>query len=96
MLAEIWPARGHDIKLTDNLLAGTEAGTTILADKAFLSQEMQTNLKQRHGLLLLTQEKKGMKTCSFTLPKIAKPIRQLIETVNGQLVERFKVQKMRG
>ena len=93
--ANLLPARAHDITLTDQLLAGCPAGTTVLADKAFLSYQMQTDLKQEHALELLTPLKKGMQSSFLTLPKIARPIRQLIETVNGQLVERFHIQKMR-
>ena len=52
-------------------------------------------MKENHGLLLLTPLRANMKPTDFILPDCAKGIRQLIETVNGQLAERFKVQNLR-
>ena len=93
--APVLPARPHDSQFTDDLLAGMPAGTIGLADKAFLDQDKQTTLKEKYDLLLLTPLKAGMKPTPFRLPQAASGLRQLIETVNGQLVERFKVQNMR-
>lgn len=93
--APLLPARPHDSQFTDELLAGMVAGTIGLADKAFLDEAKQIDLKQKYDLLLLTPLKSGMKPTSFRLPNAAKRLRQLIETVNGQLVDRFKVQNLR-
>jgi len=93
--APLLPARPHDSQFTDELLAGMVAGTIGLADKAFLDEAKQTDLKQKYDLLLLTPLKSGMKPTSFRLPNAAKRLRQLIETVNGQFVDRFKVQNLR-
>ena len=93
--APLLMARPHDSQHTDALLAGTPAGTLTLADKAFLDQNKQTALQEDHDLRLLTPLRAGMRPTAFMLPDILKGLRQLIETVNGQLVERFKVQEMR-
>jgi len=93
--APLLPPRPHDSQFTDILLAGMPAGAIGLADKAFLDEEKQTHLQEKHGLLLLTPLKSGMKPSPFALPAVAKKLRQRIETVNSQLVERFKVQNLR-
>jgi hypothetical protein len=93
--APLLPARPHDSQLREALLAGMPAGATALADKAFLDEAEQTRLHDQHGLLLLTPLRAGMQSTAFQMPSLAKGIRQLIETVNGQLVERFKVQNLR-
>jgi hypothetical protein len=93
--APLLMARPHDSQHTDALLAGTPAGTLALADKAFLDEDKQTALQTDHGLRLLTPLRAGMQPTAFMLPNALKGLRQLIETVNGQLVERFKVQDMR-
>ncbi len=84
--APLLPARPHDSQFRDALLAGLPAGVIALADK-----EEQSRLKDQQGLLLLTPLRSNMKPTEFVLPAMAKGIRQLIETVNGQLVNRFKV-----
>jgi hypothetical protein len=93
--APLLMARSHDSQHTDALLAGTPAGTLALADKAFLDEDKQTALREDYDLRLLTPLRAGMQPTDFMLPDVLKGWRQLIETVNGQLVERFKVQEMR-
>lgn len=88
-------ARSHDSQHTDALLAGMPAGALGLADKAFLDEDKQTALQDAYDLRLLTPLRQGMHATAFRLPESLKGLRQLIETVNGQLVERFKVQEMR-
>jgi hypothetical protein len=93
--APLLPARPHDSQFTDSLLAGMPCEAFCLADKGFLDQDKQNDLQKKHGLMLLTPLKSGMKPTEFILPETGKGLRQLIETVNGQLVERFKVQNMK-
>ena len=93
--APLLAARSHDSQHRAALLAGMPARATALADKAFLDEVEQTHLHDQYGLLLLTPLRTGMQPTGFQLPSLAKGIRQLIETVNGQLVERFKVQNLR-
>jgi len=57
--------RPHDTQFTH----------TLLADKAFLDQDKQTELAQRQGVLLLTPKKSNSIDLSFGLPALAKPIR---------------------
>ena len=93
--APLLAARPHDSQHREALLVGLPAGTCALADKAFLDETEQTRLRDQRGLLLLTPLRANMQPTPFQLPALAKGTRQLIETVNGQLVERFKVQNLR-
>ena len=93
--APLLPARPHDSQFTHDLLEGIPTGTIGLADKGFVDEAKQSLLKTNHAVLLLTPLKSGMQATPFRLPAMFKGLRQLIETVNGQLVERFKVQNMR-
>lgn len=93
--APLLQARPHDSQHTEALLAGMPAGALGLADKAFLDEDKQTALQDAYDLRLLTPLREGMHATAFILPDSLKGLRQLIETVNSQLVERFKVQEMR-
>lgn len=93
--APLLAARPHDSQHRQALLAGMPAGATALADKAFLDEAEQSRLYDQDGLLLLTPLRTGMQPTGFQSPALANGVRQLIETVNGQLVERFKVQNLR-
>lgn len=88
-------ARSHDSQHSSALLAGMPAGSLALGDKGFIDSFQQTLFQERYDLRLLTPLRQGMQPTPFQLPSPLKGLRQLIETVNGQLVERFKVQTMR-
>jgi hypothetical protein len=93
--APLLAASPHDSQYTDTLLEGTPTGTTGVADKAFIDEDKQTTLQEDHDLRLLTPQRRGMHPTPFILPTALQSLRQLVETVNSQLVERFKVQSMR-
>ena len=93
--APLLMARSHDSQHTDTLLSGIPPGVFALGDKAFLDEEKQTSYRDQYDLRLLTPLRAGMQPNAFVLPKALSGIRQLVETVNGQLVKRFKVQEMR-
>ena len=61
----------------------------------FLDEARQIAYQDQYDLRLLTPLRAGMQPNAFVLPKALRSVRQLVETVNGQLVERFKVQEMR-
>jgi hypothetical protein len=93
--APLLPARPHDSQLVDDLLIGVLHGTLVLGDKAFLDREKQETLQEENGVLVLTPLRRNMKPTPFASPTIANGLRQLIETVIGQLTGRFHVQTMR-
>lgn len=93
--APLLAASPHDSQYTEVLLDGTPGGVIALGDKAFIDTDKQTTLQKDHDLRLLTPLRQGMHPTPFALPSTLNGLRQLVETVNGQLVERFKVQSMR-
>jgi len=93
--APLLPAGSHDSQLTDILIEGMPTHAICLGDKGFLDTETQTALQQEYELYLLTPLRSNMKPTPFAMPAALNSIRQLVETVGSQLVERFKVQSQR-
>lgn len=93
--APLLMARPHDSQHREALLSGTPVGVLALGDKAFLDEEKQTAYREQYHLRLLTPLRANMQPNDFVLPRALNGLRQLVETVNGQLVARFKVQEMR-
>jgi hypothetical protein len=96
LAAPILPASPHDIDLIENLLIGVPAYTRIFGDKGFIDLEQQLKLNDAWGILIKTPLRHNMiDRPTFRLHKLGNRLRQLIETVNGQLVVRFHAQMMR-
>jgi hypothetical protein len=96
LAAPILPASPHDIDLLDTLLLGVPAYTRVFGDKGFLDLEQQTGLHETWGLLVKTPLRRNMSGRElFRLHPLENRLRRLIETVIGQLVERFHLQTMR-
>lgn len=93
--APLLPSRPHDSQLAEALLAGMPAGAIALGDKGFIDAAEQTLRLQHDDLLLLTPLRQGMQPNPFRMPVTLHGYRSLIETVNAQLVGRFKAQSMR-
>lgn len=94
--APLLPASPHDKDLLDSLLLGVPAGTTILGDKGFIALEQQQDLSTHWGILLKTPLKRNMaERPTFRLHPLGNRLRRLIETVNGQLTQRFHIQALR-
>jgi len=96
LAAPILPASPHDSDLLDYLLRGVPSSTRILGDKGFIDLEEQQRLNDSWGILLQTPLRRNMTDRpTFRLHKLGNRVRRLIETVNGQLTQRFHVQTMR-
>jgi hypothetical protein len=96
LAAPLLPASPHDSDLLDHLLRGVPSSTRILGDKGFIDLEEQQHLSEAWGILLQTPLRSNMTNRpAFRLQKLGNRIRRLIETVNGQLTQRFHVQMMR-
>lgn len=96
LAAPILPASPHDIDLLDTLLLGVPAYTRVFGDKGFLDLEQQTGLHDAWGLLVKTPLRRNMSGRElFRLHPLENRLRRLIETVIGQLAERFHLQTMR-
>jgi hypothetical protein len=96
LAAAILPASPHDIDLIEHLLIGVPAYTRIFGDKGFIDLDLQQQLNDSWGILVKTPLKRNMgDRPEFRLHKLENRLRRLIETVNGQLTQRFHVQMMR-
>lgn len=96
LAAPLLPASPHDSELLDSLLGNVPVGTTVLGDKGFIDLETQRALNEQWGILVKTPLKRNMHDRpTFRLQPLGNRMRRLIETVNGQLTERFHVQALR-
>lgn len=94
--AQILDARPHDSNFIDDLLHNVPSGTTVIGDKGFISKDRQTEILDGHHVILKTPLRQNMKNRpGFVTDKSENRLRQLIETVNGQLTERFHIQNMK-
>lgn len=88
------PARPHDIRLLDDLLAGF-AGW-VPADKGFIDAYRQALLNDRQGVLIVTPPRQGMATPHPPrLLTLCAWLRKGVETVGSHLTERFAVARIR-
>jgi hypothetical protein len=87
---ELAPANASDLQVAEDLLNAYE-DLDVVGDKAYISAPVRQDLKQRN-VNLLTIPRQNQKE---QLPEPAKHLlnrmRQLIETVNGQLTEQFHI-----
>lgn len=82
---DLFPARPHDSQCLDDLLADAH-DVLALADKGFISQPKQTELKELQNVILLTYKRKNQQQQNSSLELWAlHEYRQLIETVFSQL-----------
>lgn len=96
LAAPIVPASPHDSDVLDQLLRGVPSSTRILGDKGFIDLEEQQRVNDSWGILLQTPLRHKMTDRpAFQLHKLGNQVRRLIETVNGQLTQRFHVHMMR-
>jgi len=90
------PANHADGTLTAQLLTD-KAGLTVLGDKGYINGPLQEQLATRHDLTLLTPRRKNqLAQLPAALTAAINHFRQIIETVNGQLVEQFRLQRNRA
>jgi hypothetical protein len=95
LAAPILPASPHDLELLDARLVGIPQWTWVFGDKGFLDLEEQTALKA-DGVWLKTPLRRNMAARpEFQLRTEDNRLRRLIETVIGQLTDRFHIQALR-
>ena len=67
----------------------------VIGDKGYLSEPLQVDLKQEQQIHLETALRHNMiETRSPQYLRLLKKMRRLIETVIGQLCERFEIEKV--
>lgn len=90
------PANHNDGALTAQLLAD-KAGLTVLGDKGYINGPLQVQLATDHDLILLTPKRRNqLVQLPAALTRAINHFRQIIETINSQLVGQFQLQDNRA
>lgn len=90
------PANHNDGALTAQLLAD-KAGLTVLGDKGYINGPLQARLATAQDLTLLTPRRRNqLVQLPEALTQAINHFRQIIETVNSQLVGQFNLQRNRA
>ncbi len=90
---ELAPANASDLAVGEELLL-EHTNLTVLGDKAYISQEVQTELRWRRGIRLLSLPRRNQRVqVSQAVCEAINAARQIIETVNDQLSEQFNIER---
>jgi len=90
------PANHNDGPLAAQLLAD-KAGLTVLGDKGYINGPLQAHLATRNDLVLLTPKRRNqLVQLPEALTLAINHFRQIIETINSQLVGQFRLQHNRA
>ena len=90
---ELGSASPHDINYAESILT-KYSGIVTLADKAMLSDNLQTDLKRYNGVILVTPKKSNSKEKNTRFSKyLLRKFRNIIETVGSQLSNLFNIEK---
>lgn len=88
---ELAPANESDLAVGAELLAGWR-DRLVVGDKGYISKELAAALAGQ-GVRLLTLPKRNQKQqVSGAVRRLINGVRQIVETVNGQLVEQFGIE----
>lgn len=89
---ELAPANAADLKVGEEILA-QHINLTVVGDKGYIDAQTAAELLDHNNISLLTLPRKNQKK---QLPKLFKrllnQVRQIIETVNGQLADQFNIE----
>lgn len=87
------PAHVSDLKAGEEVLL-SHTNLEVFGDKAYISQAVAQQLKQVCGVQLHTLPRSNQKRqVSAQHRQLHNHVRQIIETVNGQLVEQFDIER---
>ncbi len=90
---ELAPANATDLQVGFEMLT-EHTDLDVLGDKAYISAEKAAQLWQHNRVRLRTVPRRNQKKqLPDHLKKIYNKVRQIIETVNGQLSEQFNIEK---
>jgi hypothetical protein len=88
---ELAPASVVDLHAGCELLA-EHTDLTVIADKAYISAEQAADLWQHNRIRLLTLPRCNQPQLPAALTRLHNSVRQIVETVNGQLTEQFHIE----
>jgi len=90
------PANHYDGTLTEQLLID-KVGLTVLGDKGYINAPLHAHLAARNGITILTPRRRNqLAQLPEALTQASNHFRQVIETVNSQLVGQFHLQRNRA
>ena len=90
---ELAPASETDLSVGNELLTGHH-NKQVIGDKAYISTQVKEQLAQVNGIELITVPRRNQKQqISRQTKRRINQIRQVVETVNGQLTEQFHIKK---
>lgn len=91
---DLTPANVSDVAIAAEILEFNSQEKLVLADKGYISKEIQEKLEFQHGIELLTPSRRNQK---IQLPKsesrLLNRIRQRVEVVNNILKDQFGCEK---
>lgn len=89
---ELAPANVTDLEVGFELLT-EHTDLTVVGDKGYISAERAADLLRTHRIRLLTLPRTNQKQqLSASTRRLINGVRQIIETVNGQLTEQFHIE----
>lgn len=89
---ELAPASASDLTVGCELLA-EHTELTVIGDKGYISADKAAELWQHNHLQLLTLPRRNQKQqLPKALQRLHNSVRQIVETVNGQLTEQFNIE----
>ena len=89
---ELAPANASDLTVGEEVLLN-HTGLTVLGDKAYISEEVQAELRKQRGIHLLSLPRRNMRVqVPEVVCKMMNGARQIIETVNEQLTEQVNIE----
>lgn len=91
---DLTPANVPDINMASEMLEHNNQEKFVLADKGYISQEIQNSLREYQGIELLTPSRKNQKIqLSKSETKLLNSIRQRIEVVNNILKNQLNCER---
>lgn len=89
---ELAPANASDLEVGAELLA-EHTDLTVFGDKAYISAQVAAELLRYNQIRLVTLRRKNQHAqLPAMLVTVINQVRQIIETVNGQLAEQFNIE----
>ena len=90
---ELAPASETDLSIGYELLTGHQ-DKQVIGDKAYISTQVKEQLAQDNGIELITVPRRNQKQqISRQTQRWIHQMRQIVETVNGQLSQQFHIKK---
>lgn len=89
---ELMPANADERDAARDLLADKH-DLTVIGDKGFISAPLAVELRERANIRLLTLPRRNQHDqVTPAVRRLINHVRQIIETVNGQLTEQFQIE----